>query len=243
MKTKTSIRTHSCPLWHSWIRPSRWTDRIALDSLALAALVSFPIASSATTLDDFKPLPQWPYTARGEWTPYFFNPADAARWVVTNENGALRIRTLSPVVDGRILIMPPGPEVTVGDFYASVDILDWPLGDRACGIAARGSVESSNGYYGKIGRKNNQIRIWDGNQDVIGPTFIYNPAADYRMEFMGVGNHLSFGVVNLTTGAVQQMSVTNSQWSQGPVALWVTAPEGGSLDITLDNFFVTGTKP
>jgi len=27
------------------------------------------------------------------------------------------------------------------------------------------------------------------------------------------------------------------------VGLWVNAEAGGSCDITLDNFFVTGTKP
>jgi hypothetical protein len=199
--------------------------------------------------DDFSPSKP-PVASKSWWTPFFMDGADATRFIFTNVGSAFRIYTRSPAVDGQVLLLPPGPDVIVGDFYASVDILTWPVPGMALGIFARGLVDRANfpgatdGYIGNVVTAYGQIRIWDGENPVIGPAIMIDPAAHYRVAFSGTGTLLSLRLENLTTGdSPQSMSTRLSRWSQGPVGLFIRAEQGGSIDITLDNFFVTGTHP
>lgn len=206
----------------------------------------FKVVPGTQLIDDFDP-PKWPYATKGDWVPYFYTILDSTPLEVTNVNQALRIRTLAPAVDGRIFLLPPGPEVVVGDFYASVDITDWPVPARSFGIVARGqwtgSPLTSNGYMGLVGRNPDEIRIWNGSEGVPGRGFTYDPAKDYRLAFSGVGTDLLLCLWDLTTGVkVCEMPLYNGRWNQGMVGLWGNVTAGGSGDITLDNFFVTGTK-
>jgi len=207
----------------------------------------FKLVPGTQFIDDFDS-PKWPYASKGEWVPYFYSSADATRFEVTHVDDALRIRTVNPAVDGRVLVLPPGPDVVLADFYASVDITDWPV-RGTFGIGARGQRAAnfpgdSNGYIGQVTRNPAQLVIWDGGSDVPGPAFTYDPATDYRLVFSGVGRDLSLRLVNRTTGSnVCQMTVRNSRWSQGMVLFWADSGRGGSYDITVDNFYATGTKP
>jgi hypothetical protein len=207
-------------------------------------------------IDDFDP-PTAPYATRGDWVPYFWNSADASRMVVTNEAGALRIQTVSPPSDGRAMTLPPGPQVVVRDFYGWVDILDWDTNavHAQIGIMARARLGSpfpgdSNGYIGGInvntdGNLNKaRLFVFDGESpDRGGALFPITPGVSYRLWFWGVGNDLSVKLVDLTHGGtlVQERTRTGTILSQGIVALFVQASSRSGF--TLDNFFVTATKP
>ena len=68
----------------------------------------------------------------------------------------------------------------------------------------------------------------------------------YRLEYSATGTQFSFRVVNLTTKQViRQMSITHSARSQGIAGIFTRAPSGlnESHSITVDNFFLSGTKP
>jgi hypothetical protein len=209
----------------------------------------FKLVPGTQFIDDFSPAPQWPYVSKDDWVPLFANSEDSTRIVCTNINGALRIRSLAPAVDGRFLLLPPGPDVVVGDFTASVDILNWPIRGREVGFLVRGTInranllDGSNGYIATASREQSKLVIWNGIADIPGTAFTFNSTANYRLVFSAVGPDLSLRLVNLKTGVSSEMKLKDTRWLQGPVALYLDAMAGGSLDITLDNFFVTGTKP
>jgi hypothetical protein len=176
---------------------------------------------------------------------------------VTNEARALRIQTVSSPSDGRVMTLPPGPQVVVRDFYGSVDILGWDTNavNAQIGIMARARLDSpfpgdSNGYIGGInvnpdGNQNKaRLFVFDGNSpDSGGPLFPMTPGVSYRLWFRGVGNDLLVELVDLTHGGtlVQERTRTGTAFSQGIVALFVQASSRSGF--TLDNFFITGTKP
>lgn len=195
-------------------------------------------------VDDFGD-PTEPFATRNPWVPHFFAPADIPRISFTVTNGAFRIQTLSPLVDGRVVIAPPGTLSVFRDFTASVDILNFAANTNiGVGIYARGTIldplPGSNGYIGQL--RLDRIATWLGDHGV--PVFFtYDPAAHYRLQFSAVGTNLTLRLVNLTTGQTIEQTLTDVTFSQGYVAL--TLPQmapGQTFDITLDNFFVTGTK-
>lgn len=241
----------SSAVWTPWLEPiyKRFGD-FASTAPTTAAQQYFKLVPGTQFIDDFDALKQ-PFATRNSWAPYFVAPADASRFVITNVDGALRIRTVSSAADGRVALVPPGTNVMVRDFYASVDILAWPVAGQLVAIFARGVLDrppnwpgATDGYLGIVNRVHNDLRIWgsDGGPTV-GPAVTINPAAHYRLVFSGSGTRLSQRLENLTTGAVVEWSTVRNQWSQGPVGLWIETGAGGSIDITLDNFFVTGTRP
>ena len=238
-------------VWMPWPEPiyKRFAD-FATTAATTAAQQYFKLVPGTQFIDDFDALKQ-PFATRNSWAPHFYAPADASRFVITNVDGALRIRTVSSAADGRVLLEPPGTNVMVRDFYASVDILAWPVAGKLVAIFARGVLDrppnwpgATDGYLGIVNRVHNDLRIWgsDGGP-AVGPAVTIDPAAHYRLVFSGSGTRLSQRLEDLTTGAVIEWSTVRNQWSQGPVGLWIETGEGGSIDITLDNFFVTGTKP
>jgi hypothetical protein len=118
----------------------------------------FKLGPGTQFSDDFN-VAQSPYASKGAWVPYFWNVADSARYVVTvtNENNTLRVQAIAVPLDGRVIVAPPGPDVVVGDFCASVDILDWDgnVTDESFAIYARGWRDDpfpgqSNTYIGGL---------------------------------------------------------------------------------------------
>lgn len=211
----------------------------------------FKLVPGTQFIDDFSD-PAEPFATRNPWVKYFFNSSDASRFSFTVTNGALRIQTLAGPVDGRIVIIPPGPLATLPrfrDFVSSVDILSFASsGSAYLDIYARGTIDSpfpgnSNAYLGGFHLNPTQLGMWDGANHWDGPLLTYDPAAAYRLQFSAAGPNLVLRAVNLTTGQIVEQKLTNYGFSQGYVTLAVEAEPGKSFDITLDNFFVTGTKP
>ena len=67
-------------VWTPWPEPVfNHRGFVSLAVPTSATQQFFKLVPGVQFLDDFKPLPQWPYTARGEWIPYFGNSTDAAR--------------------------------------------------------------------------------------------------------------------------------------------------------------------
>ena len=93
-------------------------------------------------IDSFDP-PKLPYVAKGDWVPLFADQADCTRIVCTNVDGALRIYTVAPRADGKVVLIPPDPAVIVGDFHASVDILKWPGPGKDVGPWVQGTIDTT----------------------------------------------------------------------------------------------------
>jgi hypothetical protein len=237
-------------VWTPWPEPIFMRNgQLCMAVPATAQQQYFELAPGTQFIDDFASAPQWPYASKGDWAVVFANSGDSTRFVCTNVDGTLRIHTVTAAVDGRILVLPPGPDVVVGDFTASVDILKWPVKGREVGFLVRGTInrtnlhDGSNGYIATASREQGKLVFWNGRTDVLGDEFTFDSTANYRLVFSGVGPDLSLRLANLKTGMSSVMKLKDTYWRQGPVALYLDAMADGSLDITLDNFFVTGTKP
>jgi hypothetical protein len=183
-------------------------------------------------------------------------------WQTTNEimavtNGIMRIARVGPQ-GGGILPRPP-EDVVASDFYSSVDILSWTTsGANWCyfSIVARGrstGPNSGNGYIGGLVLNyedvpgNVVLSIWDGSVDVRGPSFdIGVIPPPYRLEFSGVGQSLRLRVLNLTSKEViGEQTLARTTFTEGWIGFWVNSPPNNpeTHELTVDNFFVTGTKP
>ena len=96
----------------------------------------------------------------------------------------------------------------------------------------------------------NQARLnflpgaWPPNQ---GRVFTFKPTTPYRLIFSGSGQRFSVELIDLDTSkpAIDPLVVTNPTvtLSQGAVGIYIQAGGLVTFDATLDNFFVTGTKP
>ena len=236
-------------VWAPWPEPIfKRFGQLSMAVPTTSSQLFLTLTPGTQFIDDFNP-PKWPYAGKGGWVPYFYNTADSTRFEVTNVDNALRIHTLMPAVDGRVVILPPGPDVVVGDFYASVDIIDWPVQGLGFGIGARVWRDPDNpfpgnsiGYIGSVMGTPRELGIFPVDHPPP-PAFTYDPTADYRLVFSAVGSDLSLRLVNLATGETVQMTPRDTQFQNGFVCFWMNAGPGGTCDITLDNFFVTGTKP
>jgi hypothetical protein len=190
------------------------------------------------------------------WTPWFQNAG--VEWIITN--GILQVSLSNRPDYGGLALCPLGAtnvEAVLRDFSASVDILDWVTSGTnwsAVALFGRGRVYPSYGtaYFGGIGLNYDGIPgrvtpwIHNGSTETWGPPFDIGAfPPPYRLQFSGVGNKMSLRVVNLTTGElIREMSFTNSAYATGIVGLWFNGrtDAGDSYTITVDNFFVTGTK-
>ena len=148
--------------------------------------------------------------------------------------------------------------MVVGEFSASVDILDWEYnGWLVFGIGARGwpdlagprdAVNACVGYisFDPDRKGKGAINVWKGEDQYAGDTlFALKPGTKYRLCFSGVGSQLSLRLYDLSNlrEPIAQIQVNDSRCSQGLVWLHVDGDPPLSDSITLDNFFVTGTKP
>ena len=185
------------------------------------------------------------------WTPWLTSRA-GAEWIVTN--GVLQLNWHGPL-EGGFGLRPPGPDIEVGDFYMSVDILDWMTSGTnwsAFGLAARASLTTALSVGGGLavndGGVRGQVRplVWQNQQETSGPNFdIAQFPPPYRLQFWAVGPNLHFRVLSLTTGQIiREVTETDTTGTQGFVFLWINAPSGQfqSHSITVDNFFLSGTK-
>lgn len=241
-------------VWTPWPEPIfKRQGQLCMTVPVTAQQQFFKLVPGTQFIDDFSD-PTEPFATRSPWVPYFWVSGDSSRFSLTVTNSAFRIRTLSPPLDGRIVIAPPGPLADLPvfrDFSASVDILNFTAsGFAEFYIFGRGHIPipfpgDSNGYLGIIHLNPSPavIGIWDGIGGHSGPPFTYDPAARYRLQFSAVGTKLTVRLVNLTTGQNLEQTLALGTFSQGYVTLAVGSTPGGSYDITLDNFFVTGTKP
>lgn len=252
--------------WRPWPAPiykqsGRWSMAVPItDSNAqhwLQPQLYFKLAPGTQFIDSFDPAKP-PYASRASWVPGFYALVDTSRWEITDTNGVLRFHTLQTPVDGRVAMPPPGPCPAVADFWASVDILhlDVSLHGKGLAIGARSTWRvgdevpgNGRGYLGGVlphaaGTNRARLTVYNSSSAIDGEVFTFKPGTPYRLIFSGIGQRLSVKFIDLNTGqpAVKTHEVTDSTFSQGPVGLWIEAGQG-MYDATLDNFFVTGTKP
>lgn len=217
----------------------------------------FQLVPGKQFADDFSAVLASPFTARADWTLLYADPRDTNRIFWSTADDSLWIHIVWPIfpADGRVWAVPPRADLVVRDFTASVDILSWPdLLQPAplpvCGILARATLNaedpvSSSGYLGAITRssedKTGKLIIRSGSNTSEGPAFAYDAGAVYRLVFSGVGADLALRLLDVRTGAtVSEAAMKATDSGQGAVCLYA---EGRRHDITLDNLFVTGTKP
>jgi len=216
----------------------------------------FQLVPGKQFADDFSAVLAWPSSARGDWTLLYADPNDTNTILWSTADESLWIHTLWPTsaVDGRVWAVPPRAGLVVRDFTASVDIVRMstiPL--PICGILARATLNaedpaSSTGYLGAVEQEQNvagslgRLSIRHGSSTTQGPLFTYDGGALYRLVFSGVGDDLALRLLDVRTGAttVAELTAKATDFEQGAVCLYA---EGHSQDITLDNFFVTGTTP
>jgi len=217
----------------------------------------FKLVPGTQFIDEFSDAKQ-PFATRNQWVPWFYDSSDTSRFSFTVTNGVFRIQTLSPPVAGGVAIFPPGTNAILRDFHASVDILDWGTNNTASsgfGIGGRvqgGPAYVQNFYLGTVRLAPTGIRgtaalmFFNGDSDVQA-TSVFNLASNAvcRLEFSAVGNQLKVRLLNLSdpTAPVRQGTLQASMFTQGPVCLWVNTRDSSSYARTVDNFFVTGTKP
>ncbi|MHC1764681.1 MAG: hypothetical protein AB9869_10295 [Verrucomicrobiia bacterium] len=214
----------------------------------------FRLVAGAQFIDDFDAA-RWPCASKGDWVTQFIDPKDVDRLVVNNVNGTLQVQAVTAPVNGRLALIPPGPAVVVGDFSASLDIVGWDPNATmlAASIGARtGSANADYGYYGVVyfneeskGKGSLHLfPIWTNS--VISTPFAITPGQKYRLNFSGVGNQLSLLLFDLSNPEqpLSQVQLTDDTSSQGAVILAIgTLDKSRPGSITVDNFFVTGTKP
>lgn len=237
------------PVWHLWPEPV--FDRNG---------EMRSTAPAAATPRYFKPVPGLQYMDTFEDAKAPFGPRQAYKttWAesgdsITVANGIMKISSRAPASDG-VVLEPPNAPVQVKDFYMSVDVLGWNNTgpSSSVGLVARGNwnagayagvlVWNPNGLNGVA-----QLRMLASTTEVTGPGFKWEPNTAYRLEYSGTGKDLVLRVSNLKTLAVvKEMKVADTQRKEGFAGLWVdtraqsrTTPS----EITLDNFFVTGTSP
>jgi hypothetical protein len=194
------------------------------------------------------------------WPPYYWDYGNAGLFTWTIKDGALRIECPDSVGRGDIMLLPPRSDIVVGDFSASVDILDWGSGinSRSVGIFARGVVDrddfpgQTEGYVGELWINRNgdtglaSLNIHAGSDQPIEEVveFELETKSGYRLVFSGVGNQLTLSLFALSypQQPVAMTTRTANSWSGGPVGVWVGNYGKGGYDFTLDNVLVIGTN-
>jgi hypothetical protein len=234
--------------WAPWPEPCfKRHGQVCMAVPTSPAQQYFKLVPGTQFIDDFS-------GAKQPWAPNFWEPTNASNWLVTNVNNTLRVKMVTAPEDGRINLFPPGEDVVVDDFWASVDIFDWDPNalTHFVGIIARASRDPVlDGYAAYVGlnyeqKGRGEVNFYKG-QDLFGdPSFLTLKAgAKYRLCFSGVGNQLAvwlYDVDNLQQPIVYK-PFTDSKWSRGMVLLNGNSQFSPSYRITLDNFFVTGTRP
>ncbi|HOW66775.1 MAG TPA: hypothetical protein P5186_26355 [Candidatus Paceibacterota bacterium] len=241
-------------VWTPWPEPIfKRFGALSMVVDAAAAERYFKLVPGTQFIDDFDS-PKAPYAMRMPWEPFFLNAADASRFTFTVSDGVFQIQAHTKPVDGEVAVFTPGGGAIVQDFFASVDILDWASSqESAVGIAGR--IQGSpgrlvNAYLGSVrfdpAANTGSIGFFNGQSDVPVPeTFNIDPQADYRLQFSAVGRQLDVRLIRLAEPPiiVAEGRLQNSTFKQGYVGHWVNTRGSTGYRRTVDNFFLTGTKP
>ena len=238
-------------VWSPWPEPIfKRSGQLCMAVPATEKERYFKLVPGTQFVDDFSAT--WgPFTNRNSWRPFYNEGTD--KFIATN--GVLQLNWHGPI-EGGFGLRPPGPDIQVRDFYMSLDVLDWVTSGAnwsMIGLIARGNLAYNWDYGGGLLLNYGGVRgrvapdIWFYTTETFGPSFdIQQIPPPYRLQFWGVGPKLHFRVLSLTTGQIlAELTLTHSAADQGFVCLWISAPSGGSEShsITVDNFFVTGTRP
>jgi hypothetical protein len=244
------------PVWTPWPEPIfKRFGQMCMTVPTTASQQFFKTVRGNQFIDNYSDT-QLPYTNRVAYSN-MVSPASGFEFQVTN--GTYRIVRQGPWLPGTTngAATIPMPYVVVRDFSTSVDILGWTnttTNWNVLYIAARmswapsmdGAALDLNPSDGPPGSFRLLMTTW-GKEEARGPIFDgqQNPPP-YRLQFSGVGHHLSFRVLSLTTGQVLgEMSSEDSILTQGFVAFWINNPAlkvSESYAITLDNLLITGTR-
>jgi len=203
--------------------------------------------------DDFSD-PKHPFATRNPWR---MRNRNAEEFIIAD--GVLRVEWPWPGGPLGFGAIPPEPDVVVADSYSSVDILEWKVGGNGfsnCGIAARvnripgGPFGGGGGGLDRNRNREGEVEPWISWTSTVeyGPAFqIAQNPPPYRLVLSVVGSDWSFQVISLTTKKViAELTRQSAEGTEGMPALWIGAGAGTpdkSCSITMDNFFVTGTKP
>ena len=145
------------------------------------------------------------------------------------------------------------------DFCMSEDVLDWVTSGTnwsMIGFTARVYLPPTGGgvgYGGGLALNGSGIPgnvtpwlSYAGYQTNGVPFQISEFPPPYRLEYSAVGTRFTLRVFSLNTRQlIREMSWTDSSRGQGLMGLFVGAPSGAheSHSVTVDNFFLSGTKP
>jgi hypothetical protein len=246
------------PVWTPWPEPIfKRHGEICMSVPTTASQQFFKLVRGNQFLDDYSDV-LLPYTNR---VPYsnWVSAASGFNYQITN--GTYRIARQGPWPSGTDsgALTIPMPYVLVRDFSTSVDILGWTnnttnwnvvyLMARSRWVSGGGIADSgaldlnpSDGPPGSF-----RLLLSANGTEARGPLFDgqQNPPP-YRLQFSGLGTHLSLRVVSLTTGQIlKEMSRNDSVLTEGFVGIWVANAAlraSESYTITLDNLFISGTR-
>ncbi len=212
----------------------------------------FKLVPGTQFYDDFSDF-KLPYTNRCAYsngTLYGWN------YLITN--GTYRIARQGPANGPTWGLAAPLPWVEVRDFATSVDILDWVASGTNYNSLFVGARFVWKGLYGGLGYGAGlrltpslgtvRLRMICATDEFDGPSFDFQQKPPpYRLQLSGVGTRITSRVLSLTTGEIlAELSVTHTNLTHGFVALSPFGPALGASEshaITLDNYFVSGTRP
>jgi hypothetical protein len=246
-------------VWTPWPEPIfKRQGQLCMTAATTTNQQFFTLVPGTQFFDDFSAAKE-PFGTRHPWVQYYWDPADSNRFTWDTATGSLRVLASRSGSSGQGVALPPGPDVLVRDFWASVDILDWGAStntnERSVGLAVRGTINrtnvpNSNGYIGELwlnpaGSVGKAVLNIYASSDDPGPPFNLEMGTDYRLVFSGTGNQLTLRLFKRDDmrQPVAARSRTSYMFAYGPVSLWIANYGHNLYDFTLDNFFVTGTKP
>jgi len=196
------------------------------------------------------------------WVPLFIE-GDPNQFAFNRSNGVLRLQGQTGAPASWGFLAPPGPDLVYADVAMSLDILGWDPNapDQEISFAARGTVDRQNpgtavGYLGYLviketasgGRSRLALYSDPPNTDLRSLVLDLDPQKAYRLLFSAVGTQLTLDLFEL--GALRHpvalagsLSAADSRHSHGSTGLWWLHHGQTAFDITVDNCFVSGTKP
>jgi hypothetical protein len=242
-----------CPCWQPYTQTG---DAFCLTTPCQAQQKFFKLTPGTQFTDDFSSLVP-------SWTPWPFGQPLTTEWVVTNGILQVHLPEEHETNSWEGLVLAPlgatNVEALLRDVSASVDILDWQTSSTnlsGCYLWARGYVHptAGNGYFGVLFLNHDGIpgrilpMMFTPSGESRGAAFdIATFPPPYRLQFSVVGNKLSFRVLNATTGQLirEVPPMYSLTYSVGVVGLFFNADTAthDSYILTLDNFFMNGTKP
>ena len=209
----------------------------------------FRLVPGYQLIDDFSdPNRPWLTTCFPDSTPVQIN----------HEDGALRILRTTPGANARAVLAPfalsEAQSFIHADFAMSVDILDWDpaSSNESIGLIARATPPPDctnvnvTCYMGNVHIPQNDVSIYANppNESLVKRDVVFDPEKSYRLIFSGAGNELTLRLLDLgdLTDAIEPLVVSTNIASQGIPGLWI-GTQGRTYDVTIDNYFVSGTRP